>query len=95
MKDKLIDDIVNQKNILTKNLTENEKKEVDIYLEEILKELTPAIKILDHLYFDEMKRKNITNAFKTQIEEQRWLEKLSKTFYDQIPMEDLTKIQKE
>ena len=39
MKEKIIDEIVNQKNILTKNLSEDEKKEIDIYLEELLQEL--------------------------------------------------------
>lgn len=95
MKEKIIDEIVNQKNILTKNLSEDEKKEIDIYLEELLQELSPAMKIFKNLKTNEEFRKNVTESFKSEIEEQKWLEKLSKTFYDQVSIQDQMKTQKE
>ena len=95
MKEKIIDEIVNQKNILTKNLSEDEKKEIDIYLEELLQDLSPAMKIFKNLKTNEEFRKSVTESFKSEIEEQKWLEKLSKTFYDQVSIQDQMKTQKE
>jgi len=94
-KNSFVDEIVIQKNIIVKNLTEDEKKEVDIYLDEILKEISDGIKLLEKLRLNDEKRKNIAGAFKSEIEEQKWLEKLSKTFYDRANIQDPTKIQKE
>ena len=94
-KDKLIDEIVLQKNSLVEGLTEDEKKEVDIYLEALLKEMSSAFYVADKLHNDKEKRKNIANVFKSEIEEQKWLEKLSKTFYDQEITLETKKIQKE
>ena len=94
-KNSFVDEIVIQKNIIVKNLTEDEKKEVDIYLDEILKEISDGIKLLEKLRLNDEKRKNIADAFKSEIEEQKWLEKLSKTFYDRADIQDPTKIQKE
>lgn len=95
MKEKIIDEIVNQKKILTKNLSEDEKKEIDIYLEELLKEIEPAMSIFNKFSTNEEFKKNITECFKSEIEEQKWLEKLSKTFYDQAGIHDQMKTQKE
>jgi|GEM_PF-5489068 len=94
-KNSFVDEIVIQKNIIVKNLTEDEKKEVDIYLDEILKEMSDGIKFLEKLRLNDEKRKNIADAFKSEIEEQKWLEKLSKTFYDRADTQDLMKTQKE
>jgi len=94
-KNSFVDEIVIQKNIIVKNLTEDEKKEVDIYLDEILKEISDGIKLLEKLRLNDEKRKNIAGAFKSEIEEQKWLEKLSKTFYDQVDIQGQMKIQKE
>ena len=95
MKEKIIDEIVNQKNILTKNLSEDEKKEIDIYLEELLQDLSPAMKIFKNLKTNEEFRKSVTESFKSEIEEQKWLERLSKTFYNQVSIQDQMKTQKE
>jgi L-arabinose isomerase len=94
-KNSFVDEIVVQKNIIVENLTEDEKKEVDIYLDEILKEMSDSIKFLEKLRLNDEKRKNIAGAFKSEIEEQKWLEKLSKTFYDRADIQDPTKTQKE
>lgn len=94
-KDDVIDEIVFQKNKLLENLNPDERKEIDIYLDQLLKELAPALNIFDKMSSNREVRKNISNAFKSEIEEQKWLEKLSKTFYDQAGMQDPTKTQKE
>ena len=94
-KDDVIDEIVFQKNKLLENLNPDERKEIDIYLDQLLKELAPALNIFDKMSSNKEVRKNISNAFKSEIEEQKWLEKLSKTFYDQAGMQDPTKTQKE
>lgn len=94
-KSTVIDEIVLQKNKLIENLNLDERKEIDIYLDQLLKELEPALNIFDKMSSNEEARKNIADAFKSEIEEQKWLEKLSKTFYDQAGIQDPTKIQKE
>ena len=67
-KNSFVDEIVVQKNIIVENLTEDEKKEVDIYLDEILKEMSDSIKFLEKLRLNDEKRKNIAGAFKSEIE---------------------------
>ena len=94
-KDDVIDEIVFQKNKLTENLGQDEKKEIDIYLDQLLKELEPALNIFKKLSSNKEAKKNISDAFKSEIEEQKWLEKLSKTFYDQASIQYQKKIQKE
>lgn len=86
-KQKIIDNLVEQKHKLTKNLSDEEKKEADIYFEETIKEISPILEKLENLLSDKTLLNNAAKSFKTEIEEQEWLEKLSKTFYD---MSDLT-----
>ena len=56
-KNSFVDEIVVQKNIIVENLTEDEKKEVDIYLDEILKVMSDSIKFLEKLRLNDEKRK--------------------------------------
>jgi uncharacterized protein (DUF2384 family) len=90
-KNEIIDKIVFEKRNLTNDLSQEEKKEIDIYFEELLKELSPALDIFDMMSTDETVLENITDAFKQEIKEQQWLEKLSKTFYDQEDIQALIK----
>ena len=94
-KNDVIDKIVLEKRNLTSNLSQDEKKEIDIYFEELLKELSPTLDIFDKISSDETVLQNITEAFKQEIKEQQWLEKLSKTFYDQEDIQVQTKMKQE
>ncbi len=66
-KNSFVDEIVVQKNIIVENLTEDEKKEVDIYLDEILKEMSDSIKFLEKLRLNDEKRKNIAGALNQKL----------------------------
>jgi hypothetical protein len=88
-KNDIIDRLVLQKNSLIENLSQDEIKDVDIYFEELLTELSPSLDFFNKLSSDEKLMKNITDAFKQEIKEQKWLEKLSKTFYDQEDIQQL------
>lgn len=90
-KNNIIDKMVFEKRKLTNDLAPDEKKEIDIYFEELLKELSPALDIFDKISTDERALKSITEAFKQEIKEQQWLEKLSKTFYDQEDIQEQMK----
>jgi hypothetical protein len=80
-KNKVIDQIVFEKRSLTADLSEDEKKEIDIYFEQLLNELSPSLNIFDKISSDQEVLSGITEAFKQEIKEQQWLEKLSTTFY--------------
>jgi len=82
MKNNLVDLLVFEKNSLIQSLNDDEKKEIDIYFEDLIKELQPAIQVLDKLSTKEDFLENVKEAFKEEIKEEKWLEKLSKTFYD-------------
>ena len=92
-KNKVIDQIVFEKRSLTADLSEDEKKEIDIYFEQLLNELSPSLNIFDKISSDQEVLSGITEAFKQEIKEQQWLEKLSKTFYDQEDIQAQMKIQ--
>ena len=94
-KNKVIDQIVFEKRSLTADLSEDEKKEIDIYFEQLLNELSPALNIFDKISSDQEVLSGITEAFKQEIKEQQWLEKLSTTFYHQEDIQAQMKIQQE
>lgn len=94
-KNKVIDQIVFEKRNLTADLSEDEKKEIDIYFEQLLNELSPALNIFDKISSDQEVLNGITEAFKQEIKEQQWLEKLSKTFYDQEDIQAQMKTKQE
>lgn len=94
-KNKVIDQIVFEKRNLTADLNEDEKKEIDIYFEQLLNELSPALNIFDKISSDQEVLSGITEAFKQEIKEQKWLEKLSKTFYDQEDIQAQMKMKQE
>jgi len=94
-KSDIIDRLVSQKNGLSEGLSPDEKKEIDIYFEELLTELAPTLEFFNKLSSNETMMKNITDAFKQEIKEQKWLEKLSKTFYDQEDIQALIKTRPE
>jgi hypothetical protein len=94
-KNKVIDQIVFEKRNLTADLSEDEKKEIDIYFEQLLNELSPALNIFDKISSDQEVLNGITEAFKQEIKEQQWLEKLSKTFYDQEDIQAQMKMKQE
>ena len=94
-KNKVIDQIVFEKRSLTADLSEDEKKEIDIYFEQLLNELSPALNVFDKISSDQEVLSGITEAFKQEIKEQQWLEKLSKTFYDQEDIQAQMKTKQE
>ena len=88
----VVDEIVGAKNELLEGieeLTKDEKKDLDIYFDDLLKEFKPMLSIFDKLSSDEKTLKNLTGAIKEHAKEEKWLEKLSKTFYDQEIIQDL------
>ena len=63
----VIDKIVGAKNELIEGieeLTEDEKKDLDIYFDDLLKEFEPMLSIFDKLSSDEKNLKNLTGAIK-------------------------------
>ncbi len=81
-KQKILDALVEQKNKLTENLSVKEKKEADTYFEETVKEILPVLDSLEKILSDKKLFSSATEAFKSEIKEQEWLEKLSETFYN-------------
>ena len=81
-KQKILDIISREKNKLIENLSDEEKKEADTYFEETVNEILPVLENLDKLLSDKKRLNSAAEAFKSEIKEQEWLEKLSKTFYD-------------
>jgi len=81
-KQKILDKLVEQKNKLTENLSDKEKKEANTYFEETVNEILPVLENLDKLLSDKRLLKSTAEAFKSEIKEQEWLEKLSETFYN-------------
>lgn len=81
-KQKILDIISREKNKLIENLSDEEKKEADTYFEETVNEILPVLENLDKLLSDKKRLNIAAEAFKSEIKEQEWLEKLSKTFYD-------------
>ena len=90
MKKSIVDKLVFEKNAITSNHNSDEKKEIDIYFEELIKELRPAINVLEKISTNESLLENVKNTFKEEIKEEKWLERLSKTFYNQVSTKDLT-----
>jgi len=81
-KQKILDALVEQKNKLTENLSVKEKKEADTYFEETVKEILPVLDNLEKILSDKKLFSGATEAFKSEIKEKEWLEKLSETFYN-------------
>lgn len=76
---KIIDELCKQKDMLCKGMSDEEIKEIDIYLEEVVKELEPLLKDVEDILENPKRRKKVGNLFKREIRNQRWQEKLSKT----------------
>jgi len=76
----VVDEIVFAKNQLTEGLSSDEKKEVDMYFEEIIKEFEPMIEIFDKILSEEKILQNITNIIKEHASEEKWSEKMSDMF---------------
>jgi hypothetical protein len=74
----ILDDLCKQKDALCEGMTEEEIKEIDTYLEEVVKEMTPFLENINNIIEDPQKRKNVAKIFKNEIKEQGWQEKLSK-----------------
>ena len=89
--DEIGEDIVE----LVDGLSSEQKKEVDIYFSQLMKEISPALDALDTISKDSKVMTEVKNALKEEIKEQEWLEKLSKTFYHPQNIPDPAKTQKE
>jgi hypothetical protein len=94
-KQSIIDEIAIIKDSFLKDLSSEEKKEMEIYFESMILEFSPMLEIFEKMSIDKNITINITKSVKEEIEEQKWLEKLSKTFYDQERIQDLMKTQTE
>ena len=89
----ILDDLVAEASSLTNDLSDSQKKEVDIYFEQLVKEIGPALDAIDKISKDPEVMSSVKNAFTKEIKEQKWLEKLSKTFWDLENTTDPTKTQ--
>jgi len=94
-KSQMIDEIVFVKNEMSKNLKEEELKEIDSYFDDLIVEFDPILEMFDKISSNQNFLENIKLAIKDHAKEEKWLEKLSKTFYDQKDIQDLMKTQKE
>ena len=81
-KQKIIDELSFEKSKFTANMTDKEKKEADIYFEEVIEEILPVLENLEKITGNKKLLDNFSETFKSEIKEQRWLEKLSKTFFE-------------
>ena len=81
-KQKILDRLVHQKNKMIANLNDEEKKEANIYFDETIEEMLPILENLEKILTNKHILNSTAEAFKKEIKEQEWLEKLSKTFYD-------------
>ncbi len=77
IKSKILDELVTEKNKITSKMPGEEKKSADIYFEQVVQELNPVLEALDTLSSDKGVQDGISKAFKQEIKEQKWLEKLS------------------
>ena len=80
-KQKILDSIVVEKNKLVSKMSPQEKKDADMYFEEVIQELMPTLNALEVLSKNEKVKDKISNSFKEEVKEQKWLEKLSEVFY--------------
>ena len=94
-KQNVIDEIAIIKDSFLKDLSGEEKKEIEIYFENMILEFSPMLEIFEKMSIDKNVTINITKSVKEEIEEQKWLEKLSKPLYDQQRIQDLMKTQTE
>jgi len=74
----IIDELCKQKDAFCEGMSDEEIQEIDTYLEEVVKELTPFLKNINNLIEDPQKRNKTAELFKKEIKEQGWQEKLSK-----------------
>lgn len=74
----ILDDLCKQKDVFCEGMSEEEIKEIDTYLEEVVKEMASFLQNVDHIAEDPQKRKRAAELFKNEIKEQGWQEKLSK-----------------
>ena len=81
-KQKIIDELSFEKSKFTANMTDKEKKEADIYFEEVIEEILPVLENLEKITGNKKLLDNFSETFKSEIKEQQWLEKLSKTFFE-------------
>ena len=76
----IIDEIAKQKDIFCEGMSDEEIEEINIYLNEVVKELEPLLKSVEKISSDPARRKRAGQLFKEQIGELGWQEKLSKIF---------------
>jgi len=77
---KIIDELARQKDAFCEGMSEKEIEEINIYLDEVVKELEPLLKSVESISSDPARRKRAGQLFKEQIKELGWQEKLSKIF---------------
>lgn len=76
-KQDVIDEMILNKNTFVENISEDEKKEIDMYFDELIQEFGPMLDIFDKIFTDKKVLKNITTSIKNEIREEKWLEKMS------------------
>tara|TARA_Y100000114_G_C11762394_1_gene330588 strand:- start:284 stop:532 length:249 start_codon:yes stop_codon:yes gene_type:complete len=76
----IIDELARQKDAFCEGMSEKEIEEINIYLDEVVKELEPLFESVESISSDPVRRKRAGQLFKEQIKELGWQEKLSKIF---------------
>jgi hypothetical protein len=59
----ILDDLCKQKDIFCEGLPEEEIKEIDTYLEEVVKEMASFLENVDHIAEDPQKKKTCSRTF--------------------------------
>ena len=75
-KQKITDSVFKYYESLCEGLTDEEKKELDIYFEEAILEMTPLLESIENILGNKKNRKKFTKAFKQEIMDKKWHEKL-------------------
>ncbi len=82
--DTIFDKINQFKASMQENLSEEDSKEADLYLDQIAKQIQPTIDRMNEVLQDNGSRKNLMDSIKQAMKDEQWLEKLSQTSYKTI-----------
>ena len=82
--DAIFDKINQFKETMQENLSEEDSKAADLYLDQIAKQIQPTIDRMNEVLQDNGSRKNLMDSIKQAMKDEQWLEKLSQTSYKTI-----------
>ena len=82
--DKIFEPIHEFKKQMQETLSEEDAKMADDYFDEIAKGITPVIEKVNQVLSNEGTRTLLMDSVKQALKDEEWLEKLSKTSYQQL-----------